>query len=537
MEPSRAERGESAPETVLVSPAGRAGARGVLAGRPRLRAVLGGLCIVLGFPPFDLVPLLFVGLFLVLGAIRGASVRGAAWLGFFFGLTMLGGGFFWMAGTVARFYRIFLTEGQGGALTATALGVGAFLVWWLTASFAFAIWGAVLALGPRCRGAWVAWCVATTLAIECLWPRVFPWNFGAGVQGWSWFAQAAWWCGVLGVSAGAVLVAACAVEGERAAGRTRRHWGLAAVGLLVLWGGGGALRLASEPLPTGAPVRIGYVQANISLERRHSRDRAISWRVMEELEARSRALYRDERPDVVVWSEGMLPVIWPTERVRDWIRNRVQVPLVIGGLGPNGDQVSNRAYLCVDLAADSIATYDKRVLVPFGEEFPLRGLIEGLGIPIPPSSLVPGTGPTVVEIAGVPISPSICFEGITPIAHDLRESGARLHLNLTEDLWYGRWSAPYQHLALTRMRAIEAGMPLVRITNGGVSAVVDRRGRFLERIPLGGPIAGVVEVPVPDHLPAPPFPQAVVPWLALALLPLAVLAWRERRAAGPSAAR
>ncbi len=270
----------------------------------------------------------------------------------------------------------------------------------------------------------------------------------------------------------------------------------------------------------------------IGLEERHSRDLAVQGSVVEKIVRMTREVYEDESPDVVIWSEGMLPSVATPEEVGAWVRARIRAPLVIGGLAERDDQTFNCAFVCLDPGGDGVRYYNKRTLVPFGEEIPGQGLLKALGVPVPSQKIGKGNELLIFELSSVPVSLSICFEGILrETSHEIRRSGARLHLNLTEDLWYGESSAPYQHLALTRMRAIEAGVPLVRITNGGISATCDRRGRMREgdRIPLGGLRAGIFEIAVPDLLPDPPWTQLLFRYSPILLLPIGIGIVRSRR--------
>ncbi len=439
------------------------------------------------------------------------------------------GGFWWLSGTVSRFYQLFLVD-QGGTAASNAqwIGVGAFSLWWLASTSIWLVWAAAIHQGPRWFGGWnsvssrVLWAAATFMVIEAYGPRIFPWSLGAGCSEIPWLAQGAWYVGVEGLSALVIIIAVLCAEGWESRLRRRSIWGGAA-SILLLWTVLGGIRHEGSVEGEGVALRVGYVQAGVSLERRHSRDRRVQLAVLEEIEERTVELATRTSPDVVVWSEGMLPSLWSDSELASWLGDRqIDTPLIIGGLGKEGGAAVNRAFLYLDPATGTLAHYDKRALIPFGETIPLRGVLRTLGIPLPAAQLAAGTESGIFNFEGVPVGISICFEGILPgVADELREGGALLHVNLTEDLWYGDSSAPYQHLALTRMRAVEAGVPLVRVTNGGISAACDARGRWLEQIALGERQAGVFELSLPTRLEEPPFSRwcvSVVPIIGIPLL-------------------
>ena len=91
----------------------------------------------------------------------------------------------------------------------------------------------------------------------------------------------------------------------------------------------------------------------------------------------------------------------------------------------------------------------------------------------------------------------ICFESIFPeIARDWTARGANLLVNITNDGWYGRSSAPWQHLSMAVFRAVENRRSLVRSANTGVSAFIDPLGRITEESPLFEPFYLVGETPL-----------------------------------------
>jgi len=177
--------------------------------------------------------------------------------------------------------------------------------------------------------------------------------------------------------------------------------------------------------------------------------------------------------------------------------------------------------------------YAKAHLVPYGEYLPMRGLLEPLGL----SRLVagaldflPGPGPRTLDLgdwgkAGIQICYEIVFSG---------QVVDRVHrpdylFNPSNDGWFGAWGPP-QHLAQARMRAIEEGLPVLRSTTNGVSAVIDARGSVLGSLPR--PVAARLDGTVPPALPPTLFARAGnalgLCWAAV-LLGLALLAYRRRR--------
>ena len=161
------------------------------------------------------------------------------------------------------------------------------------------------------------------------------------------------------------------------------------------------------------------------------------------------------------------------------------------GTRPDGLQgaVSARnSVMAINGAGDIIGGYDKAHLVPYGEYLPMRGLLEPLGL----SRLVagsidylPGPGPRTLNLgthgkAGV----MICYEIVFSGAVADRANRPDYIFNPSNDGWFGTWGPP-QHLAQARMRAIEEGLPVLRSTTTGISAVIDASGVVRETICMG----------------------------------------------------
>ncbi len=238
-------------------------------------------------------------------------------------------------------------------------------------------------------------------------------------------------------------------------------------------------------------------------------------------------------PVLAVWPETAVPFLLTEGEGAALAMGSLGLPLAAGFQRVEGDRAWNSLGLFGPGGTIS-QTYDKVHLVPFGEYIPAGDLAFSLfgirafaaqqgagysaGTEIRPVDFGPGLGLA---------RPLICYEAIFPeeIATAPRPGWL---LQVTNDAWFGTLTGPYQHFALARLRAIEQGLPLVRVANTGISAVVDARGQIAPDttgapalLPLGG--QGVIDAPLPGALPPPPYAR-MGDWPLLALLLAGLLA-------------
>jgi apolipoprotein N-acyltransferase len=115
------------------------------------------------------------------------------------------------------------------------------------------------------------------------------------------------------------------------------------------------------------------------------------------------------------------------------------------------------------------------------------------------SGFTRGHGADLIEVeSDFHFQPLICYEAIFPSILRATSSRPDLVLQITNDAWFGRFSGPYQHLQILRMRAIETGLPVARSANTGISAVISANGKIIESIPLGA--QGSLELNIPEAL-------------------------------------
>lgn len=229
-------------------------------------------------------------------------------------------------------------------------------------------------------------------------------------------------------------------------------------------------------------LRVAVVQPNIPQQWKFDPARSEDiFRRMEELSD----LASLTSPDLLLWPEAAVPggLLGGQETV-DFVRGQAaSVPAMIVGTddlnrsGPGNDHNSAALLLA---GQPEIQFYDKRHLVPFGEYLPLRFLLNPIAGDLVPGDFKPGVAPGVFSLVrpALMVAPLICFEDtLGELTREPVQLGARVLVNLTNDGWFGRSSAAEQHFANAVFRAIENRCLLVRCTNTGVTASVDRFGR------------------------------------------------------------
>jgi apolipoprotein N-acyltransferase len=272
-------------------------------------------------------------------------------------------------------------------------------------------------------------------------------------------------------------------------------------------------RQISEEIEVSPKMKIALVQGNIEQDQKWSP--AMRLKTIEIYTELSKLALEEgsEPPVLLVWPETALPFLISDNpyfnRLKKQLILKKKIWLLSGapfyekkGIGKlqqaTGKIISyNSAYLLTP-EGEIGARYDKQHLVPFGEYIPF-------------SNYLPLPGPLVENIgnfsAGKPTRPLscqsaeigvlICFESIFPkLARDWTSRGANLLVNITNDAWFGRSSAPWQHLSMAVFRALENRRSLARSANTGVSAIIDPLGRMVATSPLFQPYYLVAEAPL-----------------------------------------
>lgn len=483
-----------------------------LTGRRRLvLAALAGALAALGQAPWHLYGLTLVALAGLIWLVsRADSVKAAFWIGLAAGTGHFALALSWIIepflidiarhGWMAPFAVVFLSAGLG------------------------LFWAAAAGLAARTRQPVLGFVVAFT-ALE--------WLRGVILTGFPWAMVGHVWIGtpvdqlaaVLGPSGLTLLTLVAAALPVVWRGR-----GLAlSAALLVAVLGLGTWRLA-EPLPADREVTLRLVQPNAPQSLKWDANLAQT-----HLDRLLALTAEGEGADLTIWPETAVPYMLeyaPTvaRMITDATGGR---PVAVGIQREAGGLFFNSLWVLEGYGEEQ-ARYDKHHLVPFGEYVPFGDLawrwfgIEAFAAQAG-ATYSAGPGPAVLDLGPLGrVLPLICYEAVFPRLVNAAPERADWMLQITNDAWFGIRTGPFQHFDQARLRAVEQGLPLVRVANTGVTAVIDARGRVVQELPFGE--MAVLDARVPGALPPTPYSRFGDLPLALLLAGLGLMAFRRPRA-------
>jgi len=478
-------------------------------------SLVSGLLLALSFPGGPaLWPLLFVALVPLLLAVQKGTGRQALWCGLATGFVHF----------VLLLYWIIIVLGRYGGLP-WFISIPALVL----LAFYMALYVAIFAGGARlllCSKA----PLAALWALPALWVGL-DWLRGALFSGFPWmdpgyglwqqpmFIQTADLFGHHGITFMIVLVnslVAILVNWQGRFGKKGWIWPTASVLLLLIAVGGYSLerwRQIEKELVVADYLAVGIVQGNI--------DQSIKWSPAQQEKTvagyvqQTASLFtpakNGPRPTLVVWPETALP-FYPAENplVEELraLSGQYDMALLTGAPWYEVVDRTNRTFkyfnsaLLLAPTGEFVGRYEKSHLVPFGEYVPLKPflpflapLVESVG------DFSPGTVEQPLVWQKARIGALICFESIFPdIARKWVQAGANVLVNLTNDAWYGKSSAPYHSLAMSVFRSVETRRSLVRSANTGFSGFVDPLGRVQLCSGLFEPWAASAEVALRDEV-------------------------------------
>jgi apolipoprotein N-acyltransferase len=465
-----------------------------------------GALAAMAFPPLHLVILLAPAFLVLFWLVDAApTFKRALWVGWLFGIGHFAAGFYWVG------HAFLVDPTRYGWMSPFAV---------LGLAMGLALFSGFVAVVSKYTfkkinlNAYGRAVVFAVIWISVEWLRGwfltgFPWNqigsVWANIDIMIQFVSVA---GVLGlglVTLLAALLPAGLVYQNEPKNYSFRYLPIFGFILLIGIGGFGQFRLFGSEQPVIDKVKLRLVQPNIPQN--------LKWEPSLRLSHIKTLL----RLSVQVPKVGASPshIIWPETAVPYDLQHNPNLLSALGEITPlNGALITGaprssvtksevlqhwNSLLVIQSGGKVTTIYDKMHLVPFGEYVPWRSVLGLVKLTTGRTDFSVGEMPRIIKISGLPaFAPLICYEAI--FANEVRSLGAHPHwlLNITNDAWFGYSSAPYQHLAAVRFRAVEMGMPLARVANTGISAMIDPYGRVVAQLALGN--EGVLDVSLPKSL-------------------------------------
>ena len=444
--------------------------------RSPMMLVLGGLSAT-GFAPWSAWPITLIGMaglmYGLLSLTPGLAFRRGWCFGFGLGLISLT----WLVDAFAFQDRMPPTIG--------------WLALILLAGYTAIYWGIVSSIAVRLNNG-SPLLLAVTFAATFVFAE---WSRGFILSGFPWNPLGAIWIPVQPVLSAAAVIGALGLSGATAfaAGlgaallRGSAVSGIALVAIVIALISAGSV--GRVPVDTDQPISI--VQANIGQDEKW-RPGAASHQIDRYVALTAAPDQRLPLPRMVFWPEAAvtLPVDSDFTLRRQLVENLKPGELLVTGAIGHGEagNMTNSVFV-LDATGGVVGRYDKRHLVPFGEYLPLPGLFARLGL----SRLVPGStgfqagdGSATVLTAGHRLGVAICYEIIFASGVINGNSRPQFLFNPSNDAWFGE-NGPPQHLAQARLRAVEQGLPVIRATPTGISAVVRADGSVAASLPTHKP--------------------------------------------------
>ncbi|HTF97552.1 MAG TPA: apolipoprotein N-acyltransferase [Cellvibrio sp.] len=444
-------------------------------------ALISGASITLSFAPFNIWPVAIVSLTALALLLKEQSFKTIMWRSFAFGVGFYGAGIHWIYTSIHNF---------GGASPIFA----AFLV------FIFACFMAILFCIPfYVFGKWFSSNrFSISLALPACWMlgewlrtwllTGFPWLFLGYAHLNTWLSGWAPIAGVISISFILTLTAGVIAEWIwRAKNKESKHISLIALSTIVIlfWGIGGGLKTITWAEPDTNPISVAMVQPNVDQSVKLSFDEESTISTLNQLRDLSKDLWTN---NWVVWPEAAIPTSLTFHDALPFLEEinkeaaQHETALFTGVIYE--DREKQKYYNSIVGLGNGYGFYHKRRLVPFGEYVPfedhLRGVIEFFNLPTSFIHLGPQDQHGLIA-NGVRITPAVCYEIVYPdlIANAAKETQVLLNVNNLG--WFLDSIQSKQFMQMAQMRALETGRYLVYSTNNGPSAIIDNKGKIINR--------------------------------------------------------
>jgi apolipoprotein N-acyltransferase len=275
--------------------------------------------------------------------------------------------------------------------------------------------------------------------------------------------------------------------------------------LLILAYNLGKFSLLEKQLAVSETMGVAVVQGNISQDQKWLPQ--FQHQTLGKYLDLSRQVMENQKPALIVWPETALPFYLDESsalrrKIATLVAPHPELTILAGAphreMSPEGDTRYYNSAFFLNAKGLGPERYDKHHLVPFGEYVPLKRFLPFLAPLVETvADFTPGISMEPISCHNIRVGVLICFESIFPaLARQQTKNGAELLVNLTNDAWYGRSSAPWQHLSMAVFRAVENRRSLSRAANTGISGFIDPLGRMHGLSPLFEDFTGYNDLPL-----------------------------------------
>ncbi|HEX2957462.1 MAG TPA: apolipoprotein N-acyltransferase [Chitinispirillaceae bacterium] len=448
-------------------------------------AFLSSLFLFFSFPKFGIGLFAWIALVPFFYSLRGVTVSQGAITGFFIGMLFHVGLIYWIA---------YVTVVYGNLPFFAGILLILLLAAYLSLYFSFFAAGVIYFKNksiPLILTAPILWVVLEFIKSNLF--TGFPWeNLAYSQYLYTPIIQIADIAGAYSISFVIVLINVVGYDLINAYDSKKKIFSEIVLGIILLstiyFYGVLREQQIDEAVSKAPSTNVSLVQGNI--------DQSLKWNTQYQREtieiyrALSIASSQSSSSGMIVWPETAVPFYF--QDTDDLHQKIVSLALQTGnwllfGSPSYTDEQGSLSFLntafLLSPKGDIVAQYNKVHLVPYGEYVPLRQFFPFIGkLTAGIGDFKPGEGFIPIKADSHKIGVLICYEGILPEAgRTYKKSGADLLVNITNDAWFGKTSAPYQHLSMTVFRAVENRLFLARAANTGISAIVDPTGKILKR--------------------------------------------------------
>lgn len=444
-----------------------------------LAAALLGVICMFAFAPFAIFPLAIAATTGLCALIYHATPRQSFWRGFFFGAGLFGSGVYWVFISISVYGDV--PDSIAALITAGLIAI-------LSLYPAAACYLTNKYFSNHAQSKIIFAFPAVWVLIEWLRSWLlsgFPWLLLGYSQTDSPLKGYAPIFSVYGVSlammitSGLILTCIMNVRKNNYFSAYKNLFAIAAIWII-----GSLLTLIPWTQPTGEPVSVSLVQGNIP--------QSLKWSP-EEVEL-SFNTYRDMskplwgKTDFIIWPESAIPM--PLQDAQAFLEEMSEeaqksgTELIFGIPVQTAD--SSGYYNAIVSVGKYQNAYTKKQLVPFGEYVPMENLVARIFdfMNVPMSNMKPGRfDQQPMNFGNIKIQPSICYEITYPDMSRVSDKTVSMLLTVTNDAWFGRSTAQAQHLQMAAMRSIEMARPGMFVSNDGITAIINQKGKIIARAP------------------------------------------------------